>query len=342
MPGLRIANLLILSDQETRYPLGLHLEYLEDPGGTLAIEQVTQPAVSARFTPNLAEIPNLGITNSAYWFRFPVRNQTGQESWMLAFSNARVGLIDLYVSNADGSGWVHQQAGTYLPAAMWAYAFPHFTFPLSLKSSAETIVYLRLESNLPMRLALSLWSSDAFEQHQQVFYGFVGLFYGGVAFMAVYNLLLFIFIRKSTYLYYFLFCFFGILNTAASDGTALLFLYPRASFKYAFIWFCNLAHGFHCIVYARFSRTEIALALVKSVDSCFGRNSGFIIRILRFLSPGFCSGFSDGYCSSYFGNSRIHSGLAAGIVHCTFISVRLVGRVSQRHFVEFIQSALDC
>jgi PAS domain S-box-containing protein len=227
------ANLLILSDQGTRYPLGLHLEYLEDPGGTLTIEQVTQPAVSARFTPNLAEIPNLGITNSAYWFRFPVRNQTGQESWMLAFSNARVGLIDLYVSNADGSGWVNQQAGTYLPAAMWAYAFPHFTFPLSLKSSAETIVYLRLESNLPMRLALSLWSSDAFEQHKQVFYSFVGLFYGGVATMALYNLLLFFSIRKAIYLYYFLFSFFGILNVAVSDGVAPLFLYPNMAFKYA-------------------------------------------------------------------------------------------------------------
>ena len=227
------ANLLILSDQETRYPLGLHLEYLEDPGGTLTIEQVTQPAVSVHFTPNLEEIPNLGITNSAYWFRFPVRNQTGQESWMLAFSNARVGLIDLYVSNADGSGWVHQQAGTYLPAAMWAYAFPHFTFPLSLKSSAETIVYLRLESNLPMRLALSLWSSDAFEQHKQVFYSFVGLFYGGVAIMALYNLLLFFSIRKIIYLYYFLFSLFGILNVAASDGVAPLFLYPNIALRYA-------------------------------------------------------------------------------------------------------------
>ena len=227
------ANLLILSDQGTRYPLGLHLEYLEDPGGTLTIEQVTQPAVSVHFTPNLEEIPNLGITNSAYWFRFPVRNQTGQESWMLAFSNARVGLIDLYVSNADGSGWVHQQAGTYLPAAMWAYAFPHFTFPLSLKSSAETIVYLRLESNLPMRLALSLWSSDAFEQHKQGFYGFIGLFYGGVAIMALYNLLLFFSIRKIIYLYYFLFSLFGILNVAASDGVAPLFLYPNIALRYA-------------------------------------------------------------------------------------------------------------
>ena len=253
------ANLLILSDQGTRYPLGLHLKYLEDPGGTLTIEQVTQPAVSARFTPNLAEIPNLGITNSAYWFRFPVRNQTGQESWMLAFSNARVGLIDLYVSNADGSGWVHQQAGTYLPAAMWAYAFPHFTFPLSLKSSAETIVYLRLQSNLPMRFSLSLWPPDLFEQHQQGFYGLIGLFYGGVAIMAVYNLLLFIFIRKSTYLYYFLFCFFGILNTAASDGTALLFLYPRASLKYALFGFATLLMVFIALFMQDFLELKLRL-----------------------------------------------------------------------------------
>ena len=146
---------LILDNLETRYPLDLNLEYLEDPEGRLTIQDVTQPEVSAQFTPNSQATPNFGITESAYWLRFRVRNQTDQDSWKLAFSNARMGLIDLYVANTDGSGWGHQQAGTYLPAATWAYAYPNFVFPVSLEPAAETLVYLRLESNLPMRLALS-------------------------------------------------------------------------------------------------------------------------------------------------------------------------------------------
>jgi hypothetical protein len=70
------SNVLILEDPGTRYPLDLHLEYLEDPEGTLTIQDVTQPEVSAQFTLNTQETPNFGITESAYWLRFRVRNRT--------------------------------------------------------------------------------------------------------------------------------------------------------------------------------------------------------------------------------------------------------------------------
>ena len=96
---------LILDDPQTSYPLGLHLEYLEDPGGNLTIEDVTGPEFTTRFTPSREETLDLGFTRSIYWIRLDVQNETTNTSdWLLAFSNNRVGLVDLYASSPGTSG----------------------------------------------------------------------------------------------------------------------------------------------------------------------------------------------------------------------------------------------
>jgi len=236
---------LILDDSQTSYPLGLHLEYLEDPGGSLTIDEVTGPEFASRFIPSRAEIPNFGITNSVYWFRLYVRNETSDVSdWVLAFSNNRAGLVDLYIPSAGDSNWVHQQAGTYLPATVRKYPHPHIVFPLSFPTSTETTIYLRLQSNLPVRLSLSLWPLDLFDEYDHGLFGFLGFFYGAVTLIVLYNLLLYLFIRKTMYLYFSIFVAFYVIATASSDGTAQLYLFPNISFKYAIYGFGVLAPVF--------------------------------------------------------------------------------------------------
>jgi two-component system, sensor histidine kinase LadS len=67
---------LILTDNQIEYPLGLHMEILEDPGGELTIDQVSSPAYDAQFIPSKRESPNYGYTDNAYWVRFSLDNET--------------------------------------------------------------------------------------------------------------------------------------------------------------------------------------------------------------------------------------------------------------------------
>ena len=67
---------VILNDDQDVYPLGLYLEILEDPSGKLTIEEITSPEFENRFVPSLNEVPNFGHTNSAYWVRFRIKNET--------------------------------------------------------------------------------------------------------------------------------------------------------------------------------------------------------------------------------------------------------------------------
>ena len=91
-----IAELLILTDERKEYPLGLFLEILEDPSGELTIEDVTSQEFSARFIPSQVEVPNLGFTDSAYWVRFQVHNESQlTDKWMLDVGFAKMNYVDL-------------------------------------------------------------------------------------------------------------------------------------------------------------------------------------------------------------------------------------------------------
>lgn len=227
---------LILNDPQSSYPLGLHLEYLEDPGGSLNIEDVSGPEYVARFTPNTEKNPNFGLTSSAYWIRFQVRNETSRVySWRLSSTDARLGLIDLYYMPQGGTGWIHQQAGRFRPSTVREYVHPYFVFPLDISPSNEGTVYLRLQSNIPIRFSLSLWPEELFERTNQVFFLILGLFYGIVIVMAVYNLMIFLFLKKPIYLYYFGFISVVGLNAACIDGVAYAILFPNWAHPYTLL-----------------------------------------------------------------------------------------------------------
>ncbi len=88
---------VIIRDGVEKYPLGLHLEILEDPGGELTIEDVASPEFDSRFAPSQVEVPNYGFTNSAYWVRLRLRNESPEsERWLLELAHANMHFVDLY------------------------------------------------------------------------------------------------------------------------------------------------------------------------------------------------------------------------------------------------------
>src|SRR5690606_12516792 len=56
-----------------RVDIGKHLEILEDPEGAMSLEDVM---ASERFAHVNQQVINLGVSNSTFWIRFTVANQT--------------------------------------------------------------------------------------------------------------------------------------------------------------------------------------------------------------------------------------------------------------------------
>ena len=141
---------LILSDKQSRYPLGMYLEILEDPAGDLSINDVTSTEYETRFIPCQEKVPNFGFTKSAYWIRFRVKNETETiaQQWRLALGFANMHYVDLYKPSLDRQGFNVIRTGLMRPVETRDVPFHRFVFKLSFPIQTEQIVF-RLQQQKP-------------------------------------------------------------------------------------------------------------------------------------------------------------------------------------------------
>ena len=196
---------LILTDEQGQYPLGLHLDILEDPSGELTIAEVASPEYAASFEPSQEAVPNYGFTESVFWLRLRLRSETRQaDEWLLETNFQNLNYVDLYLPSEEGGYWV-KESGALRPFDTRDIPYYHVVFNLPLESQAEGTYYIRVESGSSMTLAFTLWSLESFAVNKISDMLVIGLFYGALLIALAYHFFLFLSLREPNYLYLVLF-----------------------------------------------------------------------------------------------------------------------------------------
>ncbi|MDM8520838.1 7TM diverse intracellular signaling domain-containing protein [Anaerolineales bacterium HSG6] len=222
---------LTLYNGQEEYLLGLHVAYLEDPTGQLTIEQVTATELKDQFQPSDQSVLNFRLTNSAYWLRVQIQNQSAQsDDWLLEFGFTGLDYVELYRAPLNTNPPVYQlveQTGVALPFSVRSIPHHALVVPLAGLDAPSETIYIRVRTLKPMILPLTIWSRSAFTTatyHNQLL---LGLFYGLILVMACYNLFLFLLLREKNYLYYVLQIVGFALFYATLDGLAAQYLWPE-------------------------------------------------------------------------------------------------------------------
>jgi PAS domain S-box-containing protein len=227
-------NTVILTDEQGEYPLGLYLEILEDPSRQLTIEQLSSSDYDDQFVPSQEKVPNFGYTNSVYWVRFRLKDET-QQQWRLEMSYAATQYISLYLPRVDNSGFWVKETGFLLP--FHSREVPYHSFVFKLSPQVEQTIYLRFESSDHMTLPLTIWSLEKFAQKSQTELLLAGLFYGVLLIMISYNAFIFLFLREKSYLYYVLFVTGFLIHELSSRGFANQYLWSNSDWNHLTILF---------------------------------------------------------------------------------------------------------
>jgi signal transduction histidine kinase len=216
-----------LTDAQDNYPLGLHMQILEDSGGKLTIDDVSSPAFDARFIPSRVAAPGFGYTESAYWIRFRLRNEASPlRRWVTQVQFPNMHFVDFYSPRADGEGFTLKQTGVMRPLSSRDLLVPWSVFRLALASPADEMYYVRLQTGSAMQIAMSVWEEGAFLSYavrQQLWFG---LFLGALLGLMAYNLFVLFYIRDVKYLYIALILGGILLQEAARAGYTELYLIP--------------------------------------------------------------------------------------------------------------------
>jgi diguanylate cyclase (GGDEF)-like protein len=224
---------VVLLDGQHEYPLGQHVEYLEDHAQVLTFEQVSAPAFDSRFRRSQAEFQNFGFKNSAFWVRFTVRNESSASTqWLLELAEPAMNSVELYMPVESGFEVV--RTGYIYPFESRDVPDETFVFRLPVAPGAQETYYLRLQDKL-VSLPLRIWSRDAFEGRRQLTQLLSGLSFGALAIMLVYNLFLALTLRDRGYFYYFFFQASLLLYLAGVRGYGPRYLWPEVTWFSPFI-----------------------------------------------------------------------------------------------------------
>ncbi len=225
---LRSQKILTLKDNQQKYPLGLYLEILEDPGAELTLEQVTSPEYSSRFKPNRERVPNLGFTRSAIWVRFRILNQASIRSpWPLELVYPNMHYADLYHLTETGQLMRVKKTGTLLPVDTRDHLYHHLVFLLPLPKNTVQTVYMRFQNDESMTIHLILWSMTQFMKRSQSGHILHGAFIGILLIMIGFHAFLFFSLRDKSYLYYILAITACLFFSLTANGIAFAYLWPQ-------------------------------------------------------------------------------------------------------------------
>jgi two-component system, sensor histidine kinase LadS len=213
-----------LTDEKAIADLGRNVDILVDATGGLNIHQVTASGYSAGFRPSRAVVPNLGYTRSAVWVRAKVKNLTFSDPWVLQAAFPDMDNVELYTG--AGSNWEVQELGQTLPFSSRKIINRDHLFPLSLPFGEETTFYLRYHNETGMTIPLRLFSSQQYQTYALKEQLLFGIFFGFMLVLSLYNLILYVKVRESGYLHYFLYVAGYGLFQFSLYGLAHQYLWP--------------------------------------------------------------------------------------------------------------------
>ncbi|MBB2493640.1 hybrid sensor histidine kinase/response regulator [Aquipseudomonas ullengensis] len=218
-------------DEHTRYiTLGPLMQVFEDVRGDATIEEVSSPALDASFRQNGKPVLNAGYSRSVFWLRLDLLfrpTQPGKpKTWLLELAYPPLDHLDLYLPDGNGGYRLAERTGDALPFSSRQIQQSNYLFDLDLQPDQTQRIYLRVQSQGSMQMPLGLWSGRAFIEEQPLRIYVLGIIYGILLVMLVYNLFIFLSVRDTSYLYYiFYIASFGLYQISV-NGAGVQYFWP--------------------------------------------------------------------------------------------------------------------
>ncbi|MBT6177018.1 MAG: sensor histidine kinase [Deltaproteobacteria bacterium] len=206
--------------------LGPHVIYFEDQSGEVTIAQLRSGQFDAKFQKHKRDVPNFGISDSAYWFKVEVTNALDESN--LVFSN-RYGLIDNFRIYLDREGYPSspRYGGDHIPFTNKHRPHKSIHFPIVLEKGERATFWIRAQTHGSMQMPLFLEVESAFDTYALEDTALWACFYGIMLAMFFYHFLIFISLRDIQYLLCSIFLLLILLTNSALNGDTLRYLFPE-------------------------------------------------------------------------------------------------------------------
>lgn len=178
--------------------------HMRDADGTLTLDGAVARHAQGAFEPLPGGKTAFGFRDGAFWFHVALVNQHPQEPrWLLLKEYALSDYVDVWVRQRDGSVQ-HMASGDARAFESRSIKYRHPNFLLTIPQGAPVDLFVRVQSQSSMQVPLFLYTPTAFTELSRDAQLSIGLYYGILLALFVYNLVLWLTTRDASYAWYLL------------------------------------------------------------------------------------------------------------------------------------------
>ncbi|QOY63655.1 GGDEF domain-containing protein [Lysobacter sp. H21R4] len=219
---------LHLDIHTSRLELTPYVSVYHDPGGQDDLAAVRERLASGGFSPLPDNKTAFGFQPGAFWFHARLVNANLREPrWLLVQKYALSDYIEVHTLHADGHVDTHT-GGDALPfeARSIRYRLPNFWINVPPGPPVDLLV--RISSQSSMQVPLWLYTPGAFAEVSRDAQFGIGLYYGILLALFVYNLVLWLRLRDPSYFWYLLHISAFGLVLFTLNGLGFEYLWPKS------------------------------------------------------------------------------------------------------------------
>jgi len=181
-------------------------------------------------------IASFGFSYSAHWFIVTINNsETSPLNRLLVFEPTWLDKVSVHLVKSDGSTQTFE-GGDETPFNNRSILHRNINVELVLPPGSSQLL-IRTETSDPYLVEISLWERSAFYNKNSDEMLYLGLIYGVVIAMLLYNLVLFVSVKESVYAAYVTYLFFFLTMHSTYNGHLYPLLWPDSP-----VW-SNWAHS---------------------------------------------------------------------------------------------------
>ncbi|WP_240377934.1 GGDEF domain-containing protein [Bacillus piscicola] len=190
------------SSDENRMVLGPHYEVFHDPTNDVTVEELMAGTYDSSFLPSTQTYPFFWHTTGTMWLRLPLHELIqGDTSGYVIEGIDKQDHVEAYFVKEDGSYTV--QEGGIAGVDHQSIRYRSAVFFVEEPNVEE--VYIALSGVLPLMFSSILYTDGGFLESVMTYKFSIGLFYGFVLALMLYNLFLFFSLKEKAYFYYVLY-----------------------------------------------------------------------------------------------------------------------------------------
>lgn len=219
------AGVVTVGPGELHRNLGMDIDVFIDKSRAMTIKEISQLPDSA-FTPSKLGTPNYSFSSHHFWLRLRVHWQhPDRQGYVLWQQYPLTDYFSFY--RPDGAGnYRVSRTGDKLPFDQRELPTRAFGFPLLPHPGQTDTYFIELHGAGTINIDLQLSSNNAGMASTETRHLILGLYYGGLVALLLYNLLLFFSLRESIYFYYSLYVAGLGLSFFDVNGLAFRYFWP--------------------------------------------------------------------------------------------------------------------